>query len=292
MVLSALAAAVLSASTQTDDALLLAVIAKGDGSVSTLAASVQGSSQRLALIQDLAWQRLPDGRWLWMRQRGDVISFGAKDEPKGEFTPPLGLSGRTWQAAWLEGDQVTFGFYGSEAGPPTEVWSFRRSGQPPALPERGQKALEEAWLKLPSREQEERQPPEFEKGVHGLFRSEGSFMAAIHLPRRGASERLLPGEAGGGRSLLLTGRASGLTPQAWKSAKSSGGIVYDAIASDRTGWGLVLAQGEIRLAPFSAGQFGRVAKRLTSAGVRFASFQSWTGGEAKTIYDELRQQKP
>lgn len=284
--------AVLAASGQTDDALLLAVIAQEDGTLSTLAASIQGSSQRLTLIQDVAWQRLEDGRWLWMRRRGDSISYGAKDEPKGEFKPPLSLSGRTWQTAWLEGEQVTFGFFGSDGKPPAEVWSFRRSGQAPALPEMAQKKLQEEWQKLSGREQEEWQAPEFEKELFGFFRTEGAFMAGIHLPRSGSSAALLPGNAGGGKSLLLTAKVLGLSSQAWKSAKSSGGIVYDALASERTGWGLILSQGEVRLSPFSAGQFGRTAKRLTSGGLRFAAFQSWAGSESKAVYDELRKQKP
>lgn len=292
VVLSALTVALLSASSQTDDALLLAVVAKGDGSLATLAASIQGSSQKLTQIQEVAWHRLPDGRWLWMRQRGDTITYGGKDEPKGEFKPPLSLSGRTWQAAWLEGGQVTLGFYGSEAAPPLEVWSFARTGPDPSLPESARRALEEAWQKLPSREQEEWQAPEFEKGLFGFFRTEGSFVAGLHLARKGDGAALRPGEAGGGRSLLLAAKTSGFTAQAWKSAKSSGGLVYDALASERTGWGLILAQGEVRLAPFSAGQFGRAAKRLTAGGVRFAAFQSWTGSESKTIYDDLRKQRP
>lgn len=291
MILSALTLALLSASSQTDDALLLAVIAEGDGSLSTLAAAIQGASQKLTLIQDAAWTRLPDGKWLWMRQRGDSIKFKDADSAIGEFVPPLGLSGRTWQTAWLEGSQVTFGFYGGDAAPPAEVWSFARSEIQPVLPEIARRALLEEWQKLSSREQEEWQPPEFEAGIFGFFRSEGALMAGIHLPRRGAGGKMLPGEAGGGRSRFLTAKASGLTPQAWRSAKSSGGLVLDAMASERSGWGLILAQGEVRLAPFTAGRFGRVERRLSAGGVRFAGFQSWLGGEAKTVHDELKRQK-
>jgi len=82
--------------THSEDALLLAVIVKGDGALATLSVSVQGSSQKMTLIQDAAWTRLPEGQWLWVRQRGDAIRFKRADGAAGEFKPPLSLSGRSW----------------------------------------------------------------------------------------------------------------------------------------------------------------------------------------------------
>jgi len=278
--------------TQAEDALLVAVIAKGDGGLSTVAASIQGASKKLFVVPDLGWHRLPSGQWLWMRQRGDSIRYGAKDVPTEVFTPPLGLSGRTWQTAWLEGGEVTFGFYGQDSTPPSEIWRFSRSGPKTALPEDARRALEEAWQKMPSREQEEWQAPGSDPEISGFYRSSGAFMAGLQLPRKGDGAKLVPGRAGGGRTYLLSAKLSGLSPQAWRTAKSTGGLVYDAMASDRTGWGLILAQSEVRLAPVNGGQFGRVEKRLTTEGVRFTSFQSWVGDEARAVFDELKRQRP
>lgn len=294
MSLSALAiCAIAHSGAMADEGLILAIIADTKGSLSTLSATISGASRKLTLNQDIGWHRLSTGEWLWVRQRGDSIRFGSPGTPPGEIKLALSLGGRSWQVAWINGPMLSLGYYGDASDAPGLLWSFLRGGGGAIeLDPNSRTKLEEAWLKLEEREKEKWKAPTYTAEPFGYYRRQGA--AHVGLQVRPFDEA--PAEAGKqpdpNRGRVVTAELEPPDQRAWRSAKSTGGNVYDAIGSSLTGWGIVISSEQARLNPFDGGQFGRTERQTPFAGSRIVAFQSWTGPQAKRIADELKRLKP
>jgi hypothetical protein len=275
-----------------EEALLLAIVADSKGSLSTLSATITGSSKRLSLNQDIGWYRLSGGQWLWVRQRGESIRFGSPGTPPGEIKLALSLGGRSWQVAWIEGPLLSLGYYGDASEAPGLVWSFLRGGGALEMDSNSRTKLEEAWLKLEEREKEKWKAPSYTSEPFGFYRRQGTSYVGLQV--RPFDEA--PVEAGKqpdpNRGRMVTAELEPPDQRAWRSAKSTGGNVFDAVGSSLTGWGIVLSSEQARLAPFEGGQFGRTERQSPFAGSRIVAFQSWTGPQAKKIGDELKRLRP
>ncbi len=275
-----------------EDALLLAVLADPKGSLSTLSATITGASKRLSLNQDIGWHRLPGGQWLWARQRGESIRFGSPGSPPGEIKPALSLGGRSWQVSWIDGPLMSLGYYGSGSEAPGLVWSFLRGGGVLEIDSKSRGRLDEAWVKLEEREKEKWKAPTFTVEPFGFYRLLGTSFAGVQV--RPFDEAAV--EAGKqpdpNRGRMIVAEVDPPDQSAWRSARSTGGIVLDAVGSSLTGWGIVLSTEQVRLAAFEGGRFGRADRQTAFAGARIAAFQAWTGAEAKRISEELKRLKP
>lgn len=275
-----------------EDALLVAVIADAKGGLSTLSASVIGSSKKLTLNQDIGWHRLPTGQWLWVRQRGESIRFGSPGTPPGEIKLALSLGGRSWQVSWINGPLMSLGFYGDASEAPGLLWTFARGGGVVGMDENSRAKLQEAWQKLEEREKEKWKAPTYTEEPFGFYRRQGVIYTGVQVRPH---DEPLP-EAGKqpdpNRGRLVTAELEPPDQRAWRSARSTGGNVFDAVGSSLSGWGIVLSNEQARLTTFDGSQFGRTERQSAFAGSRIVAFQAWVGPEAKRIGDEMKRLKP
>lgn len=152
--------------------------------------------------------------------------------------------------------------------------------------------LDEAWQKLEEREKEKWKAPTYTFEPFGSYRRLGTTYVGIQIRPRDEA----PPEAGKqpdpNRGRMVTAELEPADQRAWRSAKSTGGNVLDAVGSSLTGWGFVISTEQARLTTFDGGQFGRTERQTAFAGARIVAFQAWSGPQAKKIGEELKRLRP